>query len=108
MGKERMPLAIPFCEVHGVQMEYERPRTYEQAYVGAMYTCPACGCGRSVLFLSEELKKDLRRCEHGKNDTEESKGAEEYRKRQRGRFDGRERILEGSDGRADRHEQSEP
>ena len=51
-------LVIPKCEDHDVQMEYQKPGTYEQCWVGASYRCPQCG--RSILLPSKELREFLK------------------------------------------------
>lgn len=48
-------LKPPNCEKCGVPYQYQVPQTYEQRYVGAMYTCPVCGSSR--LYMSRELQQ---------------------------------------------------
>ena len=50
---------IPKCPVCNVSMVYQTPRTYEQRFVGAMYTCPNNYCQCSALIPSKELLLQL-------------------------------------------------
>lgn len=61
-----LPMALPKCPVHGMQMIYREPRTPEQKFVGTMYVCPFCG--NSTLYPSKELQEQLDRQKGGKHE----------------------------------------
>lgn len=54
---ENLPMILPKCPAHDVQMIYHAPQTPEQKFVGAMYVCPCCG--NSALYPSKELSEQL-------------------------------------------------
>lgn len=58
---ENLPMILPRCPAHDVQMIYHAPQTPEQKFVGAMYVCPYCG--NSTLYPSKELSEQLERQE---------------------------------------------
>jgi len=52
-----LPMELPKCSGHGIQMIARPPKTPEQRFCGAWYECPRCS--ETVLFVSSELRAQL-------------------------------------------------